>query len=207
MQTNATFSVVISTKNRWRAPKLAIDRSLKFPCCRLVIMTMRVFIRNIAGGDSNNVVLQGVLYLASPACPSVPVMSGHLQCTDTFAWSRGCPFITGTTVVSILDIKKFIQSISLFTVDNGDIYNQNTILSSTHNNDQNWHVFKYPWTRTYALTQCLCKYGDTMSCNRVTPNDMATYTVALLFYPFFIARSHSEIERHNDLYQYFIESN
>ena len=38
--------------NRWRAPKLATDRSLKFPCCRLVIMTMRVLIRNIAGGDS-----------------------------------------------------------------------------------------------------------------------------------------------------------
>ena len=30
----------------------AADISLKFPCCRLVIMTMRVFIRNIAGGDS-----------------------------------------------------------------------------------------------------------------------------------------------------------
>ena len=34
MQTNATFSVVISTKNR--APKLGTDSSLKFPCCRLV---------------------------------------------------------------------------------------------------------------------------------------------------------------------------
>ncbi len=30
--------------------------------------------------------------------PSVPPMSGHLSCTDTFAWSRGCPFMTGTTV-------------------------------------------------------------------------------------------------------------
>ena len=28
MQTNATFSVVISTKNHWRAPKLATDSSL-----------------------------------------------------------------------------------------------------------------------------------------------------------------------------------
>ena len=36
MQTNSTFSVVISTKNRWRASKLATDSSLKFPCCRLV---------------------------------------------------------------------------------------------------------------------------------------------------------------------------
>ena len=36
MQTNATFSVVISTKNCWRAPKLGTDSSLKFPCCRLV---------------------------------------------------------------------------------------------------------------------------------------------------------------------------
>ena len=31
-----TFSVVISTKNRWRAPKLGTDSSLKCPCCRLV---------------------------------------------------------------------------------------------------------------------------------------------------------------------------
>ena len=36
MQTNATFSVVISTKNCLRAPKLATVSSLKFPCCRLV---------------------------------------------------------------------------------------------------------------------------------------------------------------------------
>ena len=36
MQTKATFSVVISTKNRWRASKLATDSSLKFPGCRLV---------------------------------------------------------------------------------------------------------------------------------------------------------------------------
>ena len=37
MQRNATFSVVISTKNRRRATKLATDSSLKFPCSRLVI--------------------------------------------------------------------------------------------------------------------------------------------------------------------------
>ena len=36
MQTNATFWVVISTKNCWRAPKLGTDSSLKFPCCCLV---------------------------------------------------------------------------------------------------------------------------------------------------------------------------
>ena len=29
-------SVVISTRNRWRAPKLGTNSSLKFPCCRLV---------------------------------------------------------------------------------------------------------------------------------------------------------------------------
>ena len=40
---------------------------------------------NIAGGD---VVMQGVLCLAPPTRPS----------NDTFAWSRGCPFMTGTTV-------------------------------------------------------------------------------------------------------------
>ena len=57
-----------------------------------IIMTVRVFIRNIAGGDSSRPPM------ASPACPSVPVTSGHLQCTDTFAWTRGCPFMTGTTV-------------------------------------------------------------------------------------------------------------
>ena len=44
--------------------------------------------------------LYPVLHLAPPpARPSVPLTSGHLSCTDTFAWSRGCPFMTGTTVV------------------------------------------------------------------------------------------------------------
>ena len=37
-----------------------------------------------------------------PACPAVPLMSGHLQCTDTFAWSRGCPFMAGATVHNIM---------------------------------------------------------------------------------------------------------
>ena len=63
-----------------------------------IIMTMHVFIRNIAGDDST---LQGVLYLASPTCASVPVTSCHLHCTDTFAWSQGCPFMTGTTVYNV----------------------------------------------------------------------------------------------------------
>ena len=36
MQTNATFSVVISTKNCLGAPKRVTVSSLKFPCCRLV---------------------------------------------------------------------------------------------------------------------------------------------------------------------------
>ena len=36
MQTNATFSVVISTTNCLRALKLATVSSLTFPCCRLV---------------------------------------------------------------------------------------------------------------------------------------------------------------------------
>ena len=48
---------------------------------------------NMAGGDN-----RGVLYVASFTCPPVPLMSGHLSCTDTFAWSRGCPFMAGTTV-------------------------------------------------------------------------------------------------------------
>ena len=44
------------------------------------------------------VVVQGVLYLASPACQPIPLMSGHLSCRDTFAWSRGCPFVRGNSV-------------------------------------------------------------------------------------------------------------
>ena len=57
------------------------------------IMTMHVFSMNMAGGDN-----RGVLNVASFICPPVPLMSGHLSCTDTSAWSRGCPFMTGTTV-------------------------------------------------------------------------------------------------------------
>ena len=57
MQTNATFSVVISTKNRWRAPKLGTDSSLKFPCCRLVtneqyVTSSRVMIHVIAANQT-----------------------------------------------------------------------------------------------------------------------------------------------------------
>ena len=37
--------------------------------------------------------------LAPPGRPSVPPTSGHLSRTDTFAWSRGCPSTTGTTVI------------------------------------------------------------------------------------------------------------
>ena len=58
-----------------------------------IIMTMHVFSMNMAGGDN-----RGVLYVASLTCPPVPLMSGHLSCTDIFAWSRGCPFMAGTTV-------------------------------------------------------------------------------------------------------------
>ena len=42
-----------------------------------------------------------VLPLAPPPPPPrtpVPLMCGHRSCTDTFAWSRWCPFMTGTTV-------------------------------------------------------------------------------------------------------------
>ena len=47
------FSVAISTKHRWRAPKLGTDSSLKFPCCRLVtneqyVTSSRVMIHVIA---------------------------------------------------------------------------------------------------------------------------------------------------------------
>ena len=31
----------------------------------------------------------------------LPLISGHLQRTDTFAWSRGCPSMTGTTVFNM----------------------------------------------------------------------------------------------------------
>ena len=58
-----------------------------------IIMTMRVFSMNMAGGDN-----RVGLYVASFTCPPVPLTSGHLSCTDTFAWSRGCPFMAGTTV-------------------------------------------------------------------------------------------------------------
>ena len=60
-----------------------------------IILTMHVFSMNMDGGDN-----RGVSYVASFTCPPVPLTSGHLSCTDTFAWSRGCPFMAGTTVVT-----------------------------------------------------------------------------------------------------------
>ena len=65
----------------------------------IISITMHVFSMNTAGGDSSNIgSLARCIVFGVPACPPVPLMSGHLQCTDTFAWSRGCPFMTGTTV-------------------------------------------------------------------------------------------------------------
>ena len=63
-----------------------------------IIMTMHVFSMHMDGGDN-----RGVLYVASFTCPPVPLTSGHLSCTDTFAWSRGCPFMAGTTVPRLLN--------------------------------------------------------------------------------------------------------
>ena len=52
--------------------------------------------------------LCGVLTRKSDIAPrpthfnvKLPLISGHLQWTDTFAWSRGCPFMTGTTVYGL----------------------------------------------------------------------------------------------------------
>ena len=46
----------------------------------------------------------------------LPLISGHLQRTDTFAWSRGCPFMTGITVLSFKLIPWIQRSILvLFT--------------------------------------------------------------------------------------------
>ena len=46
----------------------------------------------------------------------LPLISGHRQWTDTFAWSRGCPFMTGITVLSFKLIPWIQRSILvLFT--------------------------------------------------------------------------------------------
>ena len=61
---------------------------------RSITIANIIMIYDIAG----DVVVQGVLRLAPPP---VPLMCGHLSCTDTFAWCRGCLFMTGTTVVEV----------------------------------------------------------------------------------------------------------
>ena len=43
------------------------------------------------------------LYFASPACQPVPLTNGHLSCRDSFAWSRGCPAMTGTGGTTVLE--------------------------------------------------------------------------------------------------------
>ena len=42
--------------------------------------------------------------------PTVPPMSGHLSCTDTSAWSRGCPFMTDTTVYNVKALALYCES-------------------------------------------------------------------------------------------------
>ena len=102
-----------------RAPKLASVSSLKFPCCRLV--TNEQYQRDATSSRVMNHVIAAnqplhwlrLLYDITSEKSRilfVPVTSGHLQCTDTFAWSRGCPFMTGTTVVCKLWIFHVIFS-------------------------------------------------------------------------------------------------
>ena len=57
-----------------------LDQPLALITIAYIIMTMHVFNMNMAGGDN-----RGVLYVASFTCPPVPLMSGHLSCTDNFA--------------------------------------------------------------------------------------------------------------------------
>ena len=64
-----------------------------------------VFSMNIVGGDEYS---RARCIMFGP----VPPTSGHLSCTDAFAWSRGCPFMTGTTLNIIISEQKIIQ---LFT--------------------------------------------------------------------------------------------
>ena len=60
-----------------------------------------------------NLVKKRCITFGVPACPAVPVTSGHLQCTDTFAWSRVCPFMTGTTVCT----ERTVQEVGLLSRD------------------------------------------------------------------------------------------
>ena len=83
-------------------PQLLCCINFGFTCTTIacIIMTMRAFTRNSAGGDIvGSIARCRPIIFGVPRLPSVPVTSGHLQCTDTFAWSRGCPFMTGTTVI------------------------------------------------------------------------------------------------------------
>ena len=54
----------------------------------------------------HNDVVHDVMCLAQ-SHPPVPLMSGHLSCTDTFAWSQGCPPIAGTTVYTLLKVVSY----------------------------------------------------------------------------------------------------
>ena len=163
METNATFSVVISTRNRWRAPKLATDRSLKFPCCRLVIMTMRVCIRNIAGGDS---IMQycKVYYIWRPRLPvrpcdeRPPAMYGHFCLVPRVS--------VHDRYYCICNIVRLIYvSLSLYALD------------------QLPHSFNHPHSHsltqslTHSLTQTLTHSPNLPPTNSVT--QVATVTVSL----------------------------
>ena len=55
-----------------------------------------IFSMNIAGVSHARCITFGAARL-SPVHPT----SGHLSCRDTFAWSRGCPFMTDTTILTL----------------------------------------------------------------------------------------------------------
>ena len=131
MQTNATFYVVISTKNRWHTPKLATDSSLKLPCCLLenneqyatssrLMNHVNPFICYVCFTTSTE--KSRILFVQPAMLKNRTILSldqrievlcrlgeaHHVerlllsQCSKTQMarkiWSRGCPFMTGTTV-------------------------------------------------------------------------------------------------------------
>ena len=107
--------------------------------------------------------------------PPVPPTSDHLSCADTFAWSRGCPFMTGTTVVL-----RILPAVTVFVVP------CTYVRTKTH-------------THTHARTHA-CTHTHTHTC---THTHRHTHTHSCM-HTRINARTHTHIHPYMHLYDNFL---
>ena len=108
----------------------------------------------------------------------LPLISGHLQWTDTFAWSRGCPFMTGITVLSFKLIPWILEASSSYLLDVPLSFSWPSIRHRIP-----WWVWILPGRASLsALPALSCDNNDTRCFSPFTPWQLSS-VLAISFCP------------------------